>query len=106
MRGILICFFSLSFAGTVVAKPVFNGNFPTNQIRELWQICSITYQYKVPQMAEPLRWLICDCYVDTIREDLSPEKVVELNYEEAKELSARLINECNTKLGKKQEIQT
>ena len=106
MKVILICFFSLSFAGTVVAKPLFNGSFPTSQIRELWQICSVTYQYKQPQLPEPIRWMLCDCYTDTIRQDLPPEKVKELEYEEAKELSLKLINECNTKLVKKQDITT
>ena len=106
MKVILICFFCLSFAGTVVAKPLFNGSFPTGQIRELWQICSVTYQYKLPQLPEQVRWLICDCYADKIREDLTPETVVELNYKEAKELSLKLINECNTKLVKKQDITT
>ena len=107
MRGILIYFFSLSLmAGTVVAEPLYNGNFPTGQIRELWQICSVTYQYKQPQLPEQGRWMICDCYVDTIRQDLSPEKVIGLEYKEAKELSLKLINECNTKLVKKQDITT
>ena len=105
MRGILIYFFSLSLmAGTVVAEPLYNGNFPTGQIRELWQICSVTYQYKQPQLPEKVRWMICDCYVDTIRKDLTPDKVQNMEYEEAKKLSSMLINECNVKL-KKQDLQ-
>ena len=96
----------VTFLPVMAEEPKFNGNFPTGQIRELWQICSVTYQYKQPQLPEPVRWMICDCYVDTIRHDLSPEKVIGLEYKEAKELSLKLINECNIKIGKQQDIMT
>ena len=46
------------------------------------------------------RWVICDCYTDMIRKDLTPDKVKDMEYEAAKELSAKLINECNVILKK------
>ena len=46
------------------------------------------------------RWVICDCYTDLIRKDLTPERINKMEYEEAKELSTKLINECNVILKK------
>lgn len=87
-------------SGTILAGK-YSGNFPTAHIRELWQICSMTYQYKLPGIDQFIRWSICDCYTDTIRKDLTPEEIKIMNYEEAKKLSEKLINECNVKLKKK-----
>jgi len=87
-------------SGTILAGK-FSGNFPTAHIRELWQICSVTYQYKQPQLDQMSRWIICDCYTDLIRKDLTPEKINDMEYEEAKKLSTKLINECNVIMKKK-----
>ena len=46
------------------------------------------------------RWTICDCYTDMIRKDLTPDKVKDMEYEEAKKLSEKLIKECNLILRK------
>ncbi len=89
---------NLSGIGGTVLAGKFSGDFPTAHIRELWQICSMTYQYKQPQLNQMTRWMICDCYTDTIRKDLSPDKVKNMEYEEAKKLSAKLISQCNVKL--------
>jgi len=78
----------------------FDGNFPTGQIRNLWQVCSLSWQANHPQLPQPIRWDVCDCYVDVIRETLTPEKLSKLSYKQAKEVTVTLINECNEKLNK------
>ena len=78
----------------------FNGNFPTGQIRNLWQVCSMQFQHSHSQLPQPLRWDVCDCYTDVIRESLSPEEVSKIDYEEAKKLTVRLIEQCNGKIDK------
>ena len=83
----------------------FNGNFPAKQIRELWQVCSFTFQQRHPQLPQPLRWLVCDCYTDIIRRDMTPESAARSNPVEAKDLTVTLINECNGLMGAP-EIQT
>ena len=97
------------FLGCTILNPVmaeeqqkakFNGNFLTKQIRELWQVCSITFQTNHPQLDQALRWEVCDCYTDLIRRTLTPDKLGKLDYKQAKELSSKLINECNVKLNK------
>ena len=78
----------------------FDGNYPAKQIRELWMVCSATFQKKQPQLPQVTRWEVCDCYTDVIRESLSPEEVSKIDYEEAKKLTVRLIEQCNGKIDK------
>lgn len=97
---ILFLLLNLTGTGTTILAGEFGGNFPTAHIRELWQICSMTYQHKHPQLNQMTRFVICDCYTDLIRKDLTPEKINKMEYEEARKLSAKLINECNVVLKK------
>ena len=102
---IICCSILLLFAGAKLKSVLandnkttkkFNGNYPTLQVRELWQVCSLTFQQKHPGLPQALRWLVCDCYTDIIRRDYTPEQAARqgagLN---EKELTVTLINECN-----------
>ncbi len=82
----------------------FDGNYPASQIRELWQVCSMTFQAKQPTLPQPIRWEVCDCYVDTIRELHSSGEASTLSPENAKKLSLNLINRCNWKFTKPNEM--
>jgi len=82
----------------------FNGNFPSKQIRELWQVCSFTFQTKQPQIPQLLRWDVCDCYTDVIRKTLSPEEVSKITPEQTRKLTLELIDQCNGKLDSKPPI--
>ena len=73
----------------------YNGNFPTQQVRELWMMCSQTFQGSHPGLPQALRWLVCDRYVDLIRRDLSPETAVDMDPVAHKDLTVSLIQECN-----------
>jgi len=73
----------------------FNGNYPTLQVRELWQVCSLTFQQKHPQLPQALRWLVCDCYTDIIRRDYTPDQAARKGSLDEKELTVTLIQECN-----------
>jgi|TARA_B110000116_G_scaffold174066_1_gene150562 hypothetical protein len=73
----------------------FDGNYPSSQIRQLWQVCSINFQQKQPSLPQPLRWKVCDCYVDVIRRLLSSSEATKSTPAQAKELTATLINQCN-----------
>jgi len=98
---VITVFLGCTILNPVMAEePKFNGNFLTKQIRELWQVCSITFQTNHPQLDQALRWEVCDCYTDLIRRTLTPDKLGTLDYKQAKELSSKLINECNVKLSK------
>ena len=84
----------------------FDGNYHSKHIRELWQVCSFTFQAKQPQVPQPLRWEICDCYVDVIRESMTPEDALKASPEQNKKLAEDLINKCNGKLNNKPPIMT
>ena len=97
---VIIVFLSTILNPVMAEEPKFNGNFLTKQIRELWQVCSITFQTNHPQLDQALRWEVCDCYTDLIRKTLTPDKLGKLGNKEAIELSSKLIKECNVKLNK------
>ena len=102
----LILILSPKLLATEVIKPRFNGNYLSAQIRELWQICSATFQSKHPSLDQLTRWHICDCYCDTIREEFPPKILIKMEQEETKILSEKLIDRCNSKLLPKNEIRT
>jgi hypothetical protein len=78
----------------------FDGNYKAGQIRELWQVCSMNFQTKHPALPQPLRWKVCDCYVDVIRRMMTSDEAQNSTPAQAEELTARLINKCNTMLDK------
>ena len=84
----------------------FNGNYPTKQVRKLWQVCSFTFLQRQPEIPQPLRWEMCDCYVDVIRETMTPEESLDTSPEQAKKLTLELIDQCNGKLNNKPPIMT
>ena len=75
----------------------FDGNYPAKQIRELWMVCSATFQAKQPQMPQVTRWEVCDCYTDVIREEYSSEDAINMNADQARKLTLKLIDRCNWK---------
>jgi hypothetical protein len=89
-----------------VTTTKFNGNYPSSQIRELWQVCSATFQMRHPQLPQPLRWDVCDCYTDVIRKTLSPDAAKNATPEEARKLTLTLIDQCNGMFEKKPSIMT
>jgi len=97
--GMMLFFFVKGVRAHDNETQKFNGNFPAKQVRELWQVCSFTFQQRHPQLPQPLRWLVCDCYTDIIRRDMTPESAARSNPVQAKELTVTLINECNSIMG-------
>ena len=106
---LLIIIVFLVVGGTTLAQDnatKFNGNFPTKQVRELWQVCSFTFQQRQPEIPQPLRWEMCDCYVDVIRGTMTPEESLNITPEQTRKLTLELIDQCNGKLDKKPQIMT
>jgi len=80
---------------TLPTKTSYNKNFTTEQIRNLWLICSQNFQYRQPLINEVSRWAICDCYTDTIRSKYIPEEILVMNKIDAIELTKLLVTTCN-----------
>ena len=82
---------------TVEIIPKYNGNFNTMQIRSLWMLCSLNFRQKNPFLGQKIIWKACDCYSDTIREELTPEEVE--GSEKLKiDLTQVLTERCNPKV--------
>lgn len=88
------------FPTTAVTSKKFSGNFPTEHIRELWQMCSAAQQMAgVPQLTY---YPICDCAIDVMRTRFDNESFIRsMSPKESAELAVLVKLHCNKwKLGK------
>jgi len=76
--------------------------FSTRQVRELWQVCSISFRNQNPGIGQDVYFPVCDCYMDHIRENYTPEQVTDNNMtkEDYSKLSQDLRRICNPTLQK------
>ena len=75
--------------------------FSTKQVRELWQICSISFRAQHPSLRQDVYFPICDCYLDHMRENYIPEQVIDnMTKEDQARLTQELKVECNPKIEK------
>ena len=68
--------------------------FPTKNIREMWWSCSLEFRKLMPTMTEQTRVYLCDCYTDYMRKIFTPEQVIALTKEQARELGFRMRQRC------------
>jgi hypothetical protein len=72
----------------------FSGNFTTEHIRELWQMCSIAHQQA--RVDPAIYYPHCDCAVDTMRENYDNATVFQyMDKTESNKLSALVRLKCN-----------
>ena len=69
--------------------------FSTQQTRELWQFCSISFRTRYPGITEDVYFPVCDCYVDYIRTNRNPEVLDIMTPEESNKLAKGLRDACN-----------
>ena len=75
--------------------------FSTQQVRELWQICSISFRGQHPGLSQDIYFPICDCYLDHMRGNYIPEQVIDnMTKEDQSRLTQELKVECNPKIEK------
>ena len=72
-----------------------NENYPTKEIREMWQLCSIKFarQEIGPNIYRPL----CDCYVDLMRVTFTKEEFSVLTPNQTKAAGEMLKKVCPIK---------
>ena len=51
--------------------------FSTQQVRELWQVCSISFRNLNPGIGQDIYMPVCDCYLDHMRENYTPGEVMD-----------------------------
>ena len=75
--------------------------FSTQQVRELWQVCSISFRSQNPGIGQYIYMPVCDCYMDHIRSNYTPEQVSDnMTKEDQARLTQELKIECNNKIQK------
>lgn len=71
--------------------------FPTDKIRSMWFMCAAQFQKVAPSVPQEERVRLCDCYVDHMRSTFTPEQVMALTPEEARELGMKMKLICPNK---------
>ena len=75
--------------------------FSTQQVRELWQVCSISFRNLNPGIGQHIYMPVCDCYLDHMRENYTPGEVMDnMTREGQATLTEELKAKCNPKLKK------
>ena len=103
MKEHTLHFLMLSLLAIFVYGAVMQGTaygqeklkFSTQQTRELWQFCSISFRTRYPGITQDVYFPVCDCYVDHIRTNHNPEVLDIMTPEESNKLAKGLRDACN-----------
>jgi len=68
--------------------------FDSQNVREIWQACSLQFQTITPYMPQLTRISLCDCYTDQMRLKFTPEQVKGLTPEQARILGQEMKVLC------------
>ncbi len=71
--------------------------FSTQQTRELWQVCAVSFRNINPSIRQDVYFPVCDCYVDHIRANYEPKVMDNMTPEGSNKLSLELRKACNPK---------
>ena len=85
---------TLSLPSTAVPSKKFAGNFKTEHIRELWQVCSVAHQsMNTPQH---IYYRLCDCAIDVMRTAFDNESSIRgMTPKQSAELAVLVKLNCN-----------
>lgn len=77
--------------------------FSTQQVRELWQVCSISFRNLNPGIGQHIYMPVCDCYLDHMRENYTPGEVMDnMTRGDQATLTEELKVKCNPIIQKPQ----
>ena len=88
---ILALLFTLASYGHVQGNEL---DYSTKQIRTMWFGCSTVFRVNFPKMSEQNKIVLCDCYVNHMREKYSAEEVLEITKEESWKLGSEVAQIC------------
>ena len=85
---------TLIFPSTAWTSKKFAGNFKTEHIRELWQVCSVAHQsMNTPQH---IYFRLCDCAIDVMRTSFDNESSIRgMTPKQSAELAVLVKLNCN-----------
>lgn len=93
--AILLLSLTVTFSVKISAtEPRFSGNFTTETIRQLWQMCSIAHQQA--RVSPAIYFPHCSCAVDTMRENYDNASVFKyMEKPESEKLAVLVRLNCN-----------
>ena len=97
---ILLCLFTIFLYAGFMQATVYGKDklkFSTQQTRELWQMCSVSFRTRHPGVTQDVYFPVCDCYVDHIRTNYEPDVLDIMTPEESDKLAQGLRDTCNPK---------
>ena len=60
----------------------------------MWQACSQNFQIRFSQIPQRIRWPLCDCYLDYLRDIYDAGTVKNLSDKEAEKLGVEIAEVC------------
>ena len=90
-QSILAIFLILASYGDIKGSEL---DYSTTQIRKMWYVCSSVFRVNYPRIPEQLKIVLCDCYVNHLREKYSAKDVLKLSKEESGKLGAEVAQVC------------
>ncbi len=91
IQYILATFLILASYGDIKGKEL---DYSTTQIRNMWFVCSSVFRVNYPRIPEQIKIVLCDCYVNHLRETYSAKEVLELSKEESGKLGSEVAQAC------------
>ena len=88
---ILALLFTLASYGHVQGNEL---DYSTKQIRTMWFGCSTVFRVNFPKIPEQIKIVLCDCYVNHMREKYSAEEVLEITKEDSLTLGLEVAQIC------------
>ena len=70
-------------------------DYSTTQIRKMWFGCSTGLRVNYPTIPAQIKIVLCDCYVNRMREKYSAEEVLEITKEESWKLGLEVAQICS-----------
>ena len=68
--------------------------YSTTQIRKMWFECSTGLRVNYPKIPAQIKIVLCDCYINHMREKYSAEEVLEITKEESWKLGLEVAQIC------------
>ena len=69
-------------------------DYSTTQIKKMWFECSTGLRVNYPKIPAQIKIVLCDCYINHMREKYSAEEVLEITKEESWKLGLEVAQIC------------
>ena len=90
-QNILAILFTLASYGHIQGNEL---DYSTTQIRTMWFGCSTGFRVNYPKMPEQIKIILCDCYVNYMREKFSAIEILQITKEESWEIGLEVAQIC------------